>query len=269
MSDTELNKTIDLSSSKTEPTSNILKIKIPKKSQLEETTVDAFESELISEPKKLVEKNIDWNIVLIILLFQCVLQKGAHVANKAKVTESWTRTAELFYGDPIAVKELKLKKDSDIDPKKSIRKFKAKFDQVVLVTQKQMGWGDSYGGRNANLSGKSGDQSELHKLVKQVLIEIEDNNDEQAKGIIQKKKLANITTNILDPLGLHNTNKKIKTETGVTMGLNGEKVLPTYYDKEGNVVIVQTPKNKGSSFEATLLEILTNTGGNISIIYML
>jgi hypothetical protein len=37
-----------------------------------------------------------------------------------------------------------------------------------------MGWGDFYGGRTSNLSGKAGDQGTIYNLVKQIEMEIED-----------------------------------------------------------------------------------------------
>jgi hypothetical protein len=168
-------------------------------------------------PKKPRQDQISWTVPLLILLLECVLQKGGHVTSKSNVTETWNKIMTIFFQDPITVNWNK-------DPiNKTFRKLKEKFNHIIEITQKEMGWGEFYGGKTSNLSGKSGDQSKLHQLVKQVLVEIED-HESDVRGISEKEKLSNITTTVLDPLNPFPTNKKIKIETGVTFNEKGEKV---------------------------------------------
>jgi hypothetical protein len=178
----------------------------------------------------------------MILLLKCVQQKGGHVATKKTVTGIWDSILVMFFNDPAAA-------IYNRDPlNKTSRKLRDKYDDMMDKTKKEMGWGDFYGGRTANLSGKSDEQSEIHQLVKQIEMEIEDHDAELEEKKNEKNKLENITTTILDPLNPNPKNKKPR---------NG-KVDKTLGEEDET----KTPKSNSSSFDLALLKFMEGGGTN-------
>ena len=116
--------------------------------------------------KKAKMEQILWTIPLVIHLFQSIQQKGGHLTNKTNSTATWDAIRIIFFQDAKASLWNK-------DPiNKDSRKLREKMKQVIEATQKDMGWGDFYGGKTSNLSGREGDQSIVNGLVKQFLMEI-------------------------------------------------------------------------------------------------
>ena len=148
----------------------------------------------IISSKPFKQEHILWTNLLVIHLLKCIQQKGGHITTKATVTAIWESIRMVFFNDPLADNWNK-------DPiNKDYRKLKLKMTSVIDSTQKDMGWGDFYGGKTSNLSGREGEQGEIHCLVRQLLTEIEDHELGLEKAKIEKEKLASITTTILDPL---------------------------------------------------------------------
>ena len=121
---------------------------------------------------------IPWTPRLICLLLTLVLTEGVHVAKTNEVTKKWNAVNDHFFNqnETQALKAEWYKKD---DP----RKLRDKYKLTIATCKADI--------ERGNLSGKSGDLDqqiliEIYQLVKQILMEIDDDEEEEATEKAQK-----------------------------------------------------------------------------------
>jgi hypothetical protein len=100
-----------------------------------------------------------------------VITEGAHIATKSEVTKKWSAVNDAFFDQ----NEARLWKD-ELYKKGDFRKIRDKFKQTMTSTKADID--------TANQSGRSGDLGPQFQLVKQIMDEIEENEEEE----IERKK---------------------------------------------------------------------------------
>jgi len=114
---------------------------------------------------------IPWNSDLVCILLNLVITEGAHIAGKSDVTKKWSAVNDAFFNQ----NEARLFKD-ELYKKGDFRKIRDKFKQTMASTKADID--------TANQSGRSGDLGPQFQLVKQIMEEIEDYEEEE----IERKK---------------------------------------------------------------------------------
>lgn len=112
---------------------------------------------------------IPWNSDLVCILLNLVITEGAHIAGKKKC--EWSAVNDAFFNQ----NEARLFKD-ELYKKGDFRKIRDKFKQTMASTKADID--------TANQSGRSGDLGPQFQLVKQIMEEIEDYEEEE----IERKK---------------------------------------------------------------------------------
>lgn len=130
---------------------------------------------------------IPWTPQLVCLLLNLVLSEGAHVAHKNEVLKKWNAVNEHFFNQ----NETQAWK-VDLYKKDDLRKLRDKYKQVMSSCKADI--------ERGNLSGRSGDLDQQYELVKQIMMEIDDeeeeNATEKAKKDATKKALNDIETKV-------------------------------------------------------------------------
>jgi hypothetical protein len=103
-----------------------------------------------------------------------VITEGAHIAGKSDVTKKWSAVNYAFFNQ----NEARLFKD-ELYKKGDFRKIRDKFKQTMASTKADI--------HTANQSGRSGDLGPQFQLVKQIMEEIEDYEEERRRTTILRK----------------------------------------------------------------------------------
>jgi len=168
---------------------------------------------------------LPWTPQLVCLLLNLVITEGAHIAKKSDIIKKWNSINDSFFNqnETQGFKAEMYKKD---DP----RKLRDKYKQVMASCKAEI--------ERGNLSGKSGDLSMQYELVKQIMMEIDDDEEEEAT----EKAKKDATKKALNDI-------EIKVQ-----GSNRPNPLKKR-DLEGNIVDNSDPtrKPKRDSFEEQLV----------------
>ena len=179
---------------------------------------------------------IPWTPQLVCLLLNIVLTEGAHVAKKNEVLKKWNAVNEHFFNQ----NETQVWK-TDLYKKDDPRKLRDKYKLVMSTCKAEI--------ERGNLSGKSGDLDQQYELVKQIMMEIDDDEEEdvaeKAKKDATKKALNDIETKVQSS----NRPNPLKKR-----------------DLDGNVVDLSDPtrKPKKDGFDELLIEFMKGKSGDAS-----
>jgi hypothetical protein len=138
---------------------------------------------------------LPWIDLQSISLLQLIIQHGGHVATRSTVTKVWTDILESFKKQE-CIQNYVQDYFSGKSSVEGIRKLREKLKSLIEKAQKEMGLGDFMSGKTANLSKHGGELAKVYGLVKQILIEQQDDEErsllaEQEKEN-QRKKLEQI-----------------------------------------------------------------------------
>ena len=122
---------------------------------------------------------------LTTLLFQLVLSKRAHVALTKNVKQLWNEINDAFYDNDILVNY-----KADHYKKDDFRKIREYYTKRLneIIKDKETG----------NQSGKSDELSELYEYAKQIYQDLELKEEQKLTEKLNKEKLANATTVVID-----------------------------------------------------------------------
>ena len=117
-----------------------------------------------------------WTETSIATLFKCVEVKGAHLASKMQSTSSWIEVYKHFKMQPV---NSKLEKYFvNVPSKDDFRFLKNKYNSICDKVSKFHGWGKHLG-NPSNLSDKANDLSQIDILIKSLMKEVEENEEEK------------------------------------------------------------------------------------------
>lgn len=177
---------------------------------------------------------IPWTPQLVCLLLTLVITEGAHVAKKNEVTKKWNAVNDHFFNqnETQALKAELYKKD---DP----RKIRDKYKLTIATCKTDI--------ERGNLSGKSGDLDQQYQLVKQILMEIDDDEEEEATEKAQKDATKKALNDIETKIQLKNRPNPLKKR-----------------DLDGNIVDSSDPtrKPRKDSFEEQLMQWMQGKTGD-------
>ena len=151
-----------------------------------------------------------WDVKFETLLLSLVVSKGAHLWSGKGILEKWTEFTKVFFEQDELIP---YKGEHAREDEKPARKIRDKYNNLRDKIKKEMETG--------NQSGKSGDRSDLYKLVEQIENDIEEAREEKEKEKEGKRALEETADKIVEG---SDKGKRLKPAQGwgTRVDLNGE-----------------------------------------------